>query len=61
MPRKKPEESYAILSDRSMQRHSKLRAHWLMALVEGEGVLAEREVCILVPPGIAASPSLFYL
>ena len=36
-------------------RHSKLRAHWLMALVlEGGG--PEGEVCILCSPGIAASP-----
>ena len=34
-------------------RHSRLRAHWLMALVEGEG--AEGELCILRSPGIAAS------
>ena len=34
-------------------RHSRLRAHWLMALV-GRG--AEGEVCILRSPGIAASP-----
>ena len=34
-------------------RHSRLRAHWLMALVGGG---AEGEVCILCSPGIAASP-----
>ena len=33
--------------------HSRLRAHWLMALVGGG---AEGEVCILRSPGNAASP-----
>ena len=37
------------------RRHSRLRAHWLMALVGG-GRGAEGEVCILRSPGIAASP-----
>ena len=35
-------------------RHSRLRDHWVMALVGEEG--AEGEVCILHSPGIAASP-----
>ena len=39
----------------TVQRHSRLRAHWLMALVRGGE--AEGEVCILRSPGIiAASP-----
>ena len=38
MPRKRMEESDAILPDRSEQRHSRLRAHWLLALVGGGGV-----------------------
>ena len=35
-------------------RHSRLRDHWLMALIGEEG--AEGEACILHSPGIAASP-----
>ena len=36
-------------------RHSRLRAHWLMALLGGGGA-AEEELGILHSPGIAASP-----
>ena len=36
-------------------RHSRLRAHLLMALIRGEGG-AEGEVCILHSQGIAVSP-----
>ena len=38
------------------RRHSRLSAHWLMALVGEGGGGAEGEVCILHSPGIAASP-----
>ena len=41
--------------DATAWRHSRLCAHWLMALVGG-GRGAEGEVCILRSPGIAASP-----
>ena len=37
-------------------RHSRLRAHWLMAVVVVGGKGVEGEVCILHSPGIAASP-----
>ena len=53
MPRKRTEETDAILPDQNVQRHSRLRAHCLMALVGGG---AEGGVCILRSLGIAASP-----
>ena len=49
MARKRTEESDAILPDRRVQRHSRLRAHWLMALVN--------KYAFCVVPGIAAFPS----
>ena len=55
MPRKRTGRKWCNSSRPQCARHSRLRAHWLMALVGGGGG-AEGEVCILRSPGNAASP-----